>query len=186
MGSQRVTVLGGWVALALAWACSQPTNPAVSAISAPLDAPDLSLLGVAFARSSEGQVVARGTAERLDYQRPGGRVRASRASAIIYPEEGTGLATLGTVRVLARDVDGEVPSRRGTASGGVRADAARGDTALTDRVDLDGSWLRGSAPVTASGPGYRVNGNGILARTDGTSIQLNSGVRGQMRMEGPR
>jgi hypothetical protein len=141
------------------------------------------LQGVAFARLSEGQLVARGTAERLDYRRSGGWVQASRANAIVHPTPGSSLAMYGTVRVLAKEAEGEVPNARGTASGGVRLDTARGDTALTERVVLDGNVLRGHDPITASGPGYRVNGNGFSARTDGTAIHVNSGVRGQLQME---
>jgi hypothetical protein len=40
--------------------------------------------------------------------------------------------------------------------------------------------------VAAHGPGYRVNGNGLFARVDGSAIQLTSGVVGQLQMEGPR
>jgi hypothetical protein len=141
---------------------------------------------VAFARLSEGQVVARGTAERLDYRRAGGRVVASGGSAIVHPSPGSGLAPFGTVRFAAREAEGEIPSRRGSASGGVRLDAARGDTALTERVEYEGHVLRSSAPVAANGPGYRVNGNGLVARTDGSSIDLTSGVKGQLEMEARR
>jgi hypothetical protein len=141
---------------------------------------------VAFARLSEGQVVARGTAEQLDYRRAGGRVLASGGSAIVHPSPGSGLAPFGTVRVVARAVEGEIPNRHGSASGGVRLDAARGDTALTERVEFDGQVLRSSTPVAAHGPGYRVNGNGLAARTDGSSIELTSGVKGQLEMEARR
>ena len=137
--------------------------------------------GVAFARSSEGQLVARGTAERLDYRREGGRLEASRGSAIIHPTPGTSLATYGTIRVLAQQAEGEVPNARGTARGGVRFDTARGDSALTDRVALENNVLKGNDPVAASGPGYRVNGNGFSVRTDGTQIRVGNGVRGQLK-----
>ena len=142
--------------------------------------------GVAFARSSEGQLVARGTAERLDYRREGGRLEASRGSAIIHPTPGSSLATYGTIRVLAREAEGEVPNARGTARGGVRVDTARGDSALTDRVALENSVLKGDAPVAARGPGYRVNGTGFSVRTDGTAVRVGGGVRGQLQMEPAR
>jgi len=186
MGSQNVRAVLGVVALTLASGCGNAGNPAVSLISSPEDPPDLALQGVAFARSSEGQLVARGTAERLDYRREGGRLKASRGSAIIHPTPGTSLATYGTLRVLAREAEGEVPNARGTASGGVRLDTARGDSALTDRAVLENGVLKGNAPVAASGPGYRVDGNGFSARTDGTAIRLGSGVRGQLQMEPAR
>ena len=40
--------------------------------------------------------------------------------------------------------------------------------------------------VAAEGPGYRVDGRGMLARTDGTAIQLTDGVVGQLQMEARR
>jgi hypothetical protein len=183
MGSQSVRAVLLVLALALAAGCGNSANPSVSFISLPADGPDLSLQGVAFARLSEGQVVARGTAERLDYRRAGGRLVASRGSAIVHPEPGSALASFGTIRVVARDAEGEIPGRRGSASGGVRLDAVRGDTALTDRIEYEGDLLRSTSPVVAHGPGYRVNGKGLSARTDGSAIQLTNGVEGQLQME---
>jgi len=185
MGSQNVRAVLGVLVPALAWGCGNSANPPVSSISSP-DVPDLSLQGVAFARLSEGQVVARGTAARLDYRRGGGRLVASGATAVVQPAPGSSLAAFGTLRFVAQDAAGEVSNRRGSASGGVRFDAARGDTALTERIEYDGDFLRGNAPVAAHGPGYRVNGNGLLARVDGSAIQVTSGVEGQLQMGGPR
>ena len=69
----------------------------VSHTSLPDDAPDLALRGVAFARLADGRVVARGTAEHLDYRRAGGRLVAFASAASIAPQGGTGLASFGTV-----------------------------------------------------------------------------------------
>src|SRR5689334_12168042 len=184
MGSQNSRAGLGVVALCLASSCGNPVSPTVSAISPPNDAADLSLRGVAFARLSEGQVVARGTAERLDYRRAGGRFVAQDAAGITYPLPGTSLAQFGTLRAVAREVEGEVANRRGSASGSVRVDTARGDTAVTERVELEGDLLHNSVPVAATGPGYQVDGNGFSARTDGSSIQLTNGVRGLLQVQG--
>src|SRR5258705_8953382 len=127
MGSQSVRAVLGVLVPALAWGCGNSANPPVSSISIP-DVPDLSLQGVAFARSSEGQVVARGTAARLDYRRGGGRLVASGATAVVQPTPGRSLGALGTLRFVAQDARGEVPNRRGFGSGGVRVDATRGGT----------------------------------------------------------
>jgi len=186
MGSQTVRAVLGLLSPCLASACGNPLNPTVSAISTQVDAPDLSLQGVAFARLSEGQVVARGTAERLDYQRAGGRVVASHGAGVVYPLPGTSLAQFGTVRFFANDVDGEVPNRRGTASGNVRMETTRGDSATTERIECEGDLLRSNVPVAAKGPGYRVEANGLLAKTDGSSIKLTQGVKGQLDVEGRR
>jgi hypothetical protein len=58
--------------------------------------------------------------------------------------------------------------------------------ARSDRIYYDGDFLRSDARVDAAGPGYRVDGNGLLARTDGSVIQLTDGVKGQLRMEARR
>ncbi|HET7785772.1 MAG TPA: hypothetical protein VFL36_07365 [Myxococcales bacterium] len=141
---------------------------------------------MAFARLSEGRVVARGNAERLDYRRTGGRLEAVNGAAAVNPQPGSGLAEFGTVRFSAPHIDGEIPNRRGNATGGVTVDTTRGDTARADRVGYDGDVLRTDVPVQARGPGYRVDGNGLIARTDGSEIRLTNGVRGRLQMEAPR
>ena len=183
MGSQNASAAFAVFALGLACGGGKAENPTVSSISVPVDAPDLSLRGVAFARLSEGRVVARGTAEQLDYRRADGHVAASVAGAVVYPQPGTGLATFGTLRLVAPRLEGDVPARRGVASSGVRLDAIRGDVARTERLHLDGDLLRTDTRVQASGPGYRVDGNGLLARTDGSFIQLTNGAKGQLQVE---
>jgi hypothetical protein len=183
MGSQNASARFGVVALVLGAACGNGTTPEISSISAPAEAPDLSLSGVAFARLADGRLAARGTAERLDYRRAGGRLEASRGGAVIQPSASS---AFGSVRFVADRIEGEVANKRGVASGGVRVDAARGDSARTDRVYYDGDFLRSDTRVAAEGPGYRVEGNGLLARTDGSAIQLTDGVRGQLQPEAPR
>src|SRR5258708_22288101 len=124
MGSQSIRAVLGVLVLALAWGCGNSANPPVSSISIP-DVPDLSLQRVAFARLSEGQVVARGTAARLDYRRGGGRLVASGATVAVQPTPGSSLAAFRTLRFVAQDAKGEGPNRRGFASGRVRLDAPR-------------------------------------------------------------
>ena len=158
----------------------------ISHTSTPSDAPDLSLKGVAFARLSEGRVVARGTAEHLDYRRAGGRLVATTGAASMEPEAGTGLASFGTLYFAAPHADGEITNRRGTAWGGVNLATGRGDRAFTEAIDYDGTLVTSNKKVTAHGPGYRVQGNGMVARADGTSVQLDKGVAGQMQMEATR
>src|SRR4051812_29663693 len=108
MGSQSVKAGVGVLGLCLASGCGNPVSPTVSAISTPNDAPDLSLRGVALARSSEGQVVSRAPAERLDYRRAGGAFVARSVAGVAYPLPGSSLAQLGTVRFVASDAEGEV------------------------------------------------------------------------------
>lgn len=182
MGSQNASAVFGVFALALTAGCGKSENTTISSISLPEDAPDLSLRGVAFARLSEGRVVARGNAERLDYRRAGGRLLASGGAATLYPQPGAKLAALGSLRFVAARLEGEVPARRGTASSGVRLDATRGDSARTERVHLEGDVLSSDASVSARGPGYRVESNGLLARTDGSAIQFTRGVEGQLQV----
>ena len=150
------------------------------------DAADLSLHGVAFARLSEGRVVARGTATQLDYRRAGGRLIASNGNATMVPEPGTGLASFGAIHFTAPRIDGEVANRRGSAAGGVNVDTSRGDQVATEAVQYDGATVRSNSKVVAHGPGYRVQGNGMVAATDGSSVRLTSGVSGQLEMEARR
>src|SRR5207244_13439789 len=130
MRSQCAIVL----ALPLAMACESAN---VSHTSLPSDAPDLSLRGVAFARLADGRVVARGTAEHLDYRRAGGRLVAFASAASIEPQGGTGLASFGTLYFAAPLVDGEIANRHGNAWGGLHLGPARGDRPLTEAVGDD-------------------------------------------------
>ncbi|HEX9576287.1 MAG TPA: hypothetical protein VF993_00940 [Myxococcales bacterium] len=63
--------------------------------------------------------------------------------------------------------------------------AARGDSAVTERVRYDGTAgsVESDTPLDAQGPGYRLHGNGLLARTDGSSIAITGGVTGSMELE---
>jgi len=183
MGSQNASAVCGVFALAFAAGCGKSENPTISSISVPEDAPDLSLRGVAFARLSDGRVVARGTAERLDYRRSGGRLLAFGGIAMIYPQAGAKLAALGPLRLTASRLEGEVPIRRGTASSGVQLEALRGDSARTEQVHLDGEILRTDTHVVAHGPGYAVESEGLLARTDGSAVQFTGGVEGQLQVQ---
>lgn len=156
----------------------------VSHLSLPGASPDLSLQGVAFARLSEGRLVARGTADHLDYRRGGGRLVASNGAATIVPEPGSGLASYGTLRVSAPHIEGEVANRRGDGSGGVRLDTARGDRAESEAVHYDGTTVRSDTRVVAQGPGYRVESHGMVAQADGSRVRLTSGVQGKLESEG--
>src|SRR5437867_113250 len=93
----------------LALACN---SPQMSHVSTPRDVPDLSLRGVAFARLSEGRVVARGTFDSVGYRRPGGRLTARKGTAVLQPEPGTGFATYGTLHVTAPEASGQVSGQR--------------------------------------------------------------------------
>lgn len=137
---------------------------------------------VAFARYVDGRLAARGTARELVYRRSGGRLVGQVAQVALEPEPGSGLASFGTLRVAAPSVEGEVSGRSGSAQGGVTLDAARGDSARTDRVTFDGEVLRGDRPVEGRGPGYTVHSSGISARKDGSEIDLTSGVRGTLEV----
>ncbi len=175
------------LAVAAGSACTgKAVTSEISRLSPPVGAPDLSLSGVAFARLSEGRVVSRGTAEHLDYRRAGGRLVASVAAASMEPDTGTGLASFGTLYFAAPHVDGEIANRRGNAWGGVNLDTGRGDRSFTDAVEYDGAQVKSSSKVTAHGPGYRVQGNGLVAQADGSEVRLVQGVTGTLDAEGGR
>jgi len=135
---------------------------------------------VAFARLSEGRLVARGTAVHLDYRRVGGRLIATEGAATIVPEPGSGLAAYGDLQVFAPHVEGEVANRRGDGSGGVRLDTGRGDRAESQAVHYDGTTVRSDTRVVAHGPGYTVDSNGMVAQADGSAVRLTRGVQGKL------
>ena len=141
---------------------------------------------MAFARLSEGRLVARGTAEHLDYRRAGGRLVASQGDVTILPEPGSDLASYGELKVSAPHIEGEVGNRRGDGTGGVRLDTARGDRAESDAVHYDGSTVRSDTRVVARGPGYNVESQGMVAQSDGSAVRLTKGVQGKLELEGSR
>ena len=183
MRSQRTAS----VVLSLVAACAGRSQTGATTLNSTVkDAPDLSLQGVAFARLSEGRLVARGTAKTVDYRRAGGHLVASDGAVSLSPDSGTELASLGTLHVTAPSIDGEVTNRRGNAWGGVRLVTDRGDKGFTEKVAYDDPFVRSQTPVDASGPGYRVHGNGMIAKADGSSVVLTKGVKGNLEMEAGR
>ncbi|MFL5310130.1 MAG: hypothetical protein ACJ79H_06690 [Myxococcales bacterium] len=143
---------------------------------------------MAFARLSDGRVVARGTARELAYHRTaGGRLDGQAAVAALQPEPGTGYAMFGETLLMAPRVQGDLGARRGTASGGVTFRAARGDHGTTERLLWDGpsDRLSGDRPVAAQGPGYTVRSQGFSARANGTDVTLTGGVAGTLQAQNP-
>jgi hypothetical protein len=141
---------------------------------------------VAFARLSDGRVAARGTARELAYYRAGGRLDGRVAVTTLYPEVGTGYAIFGEVLLGAPRVEGDLGSKRGSASGGVSFRASRGDHGTTERVFWDGpaDRLSGDRAVDARGPGYAVRSQGFSARADGSDVTLTGGVAGTLESTG--
>ena len=142
---------------------------------------------VAFARLADGRVTARGTATQLGYRRAGGRLDAKSPSATLYPEPATGYAMFGEVQLAAPRGEGDLATKHGTASGGVRFRAARGDRGTTERILWDGlaDQLSGDRQVDAQGPGYVVRSRGFSAHADGRDITLTNGVSGTLQPEAP-
>jgi hypothetical protein len=153
--------------------------------SPPSDSPDLVLHEVAFVRLADGRVTARGTATELGYRRAGGRLDAKSPAAVLYPEPATGYAMFGEVNVSAPIGEGDLTTKRGTGTGGVRFQAARGDRGTTERILWDGAadLLSGDREVVARGPGYSVRSRGFSARADGRDVTLTGGVTGTLQPE---
>jgi hypothetical protein len=147
-----------------------------------VEAPDLSLRGVAFVRTAEGRITARGTAARLDYRRAGGRLDAEVAAMTMVPEPAGRLASFGLMHFSAPRAMGEVADKRGSASGGVKFTSARGDRAATEAIEYADDQVRSNKPVDARGPGYVMRGNGLIANKDGTEISLIDGTSGTMEV----
>lgn len=164
-------------------ACGQ-SNSAVSAVtSTPADSPDLSLKGVAFVRTAEGRITARGTANRLDYRRAGGRLDADVTAMTLLPVPGSKTATFGAMSFSAPHASGEITEKRGMAWGGVKFSSARGDKAATEAVEYGDDLIHGEKPVAASGPGYRMKGNGLVAKADGSEVSLTNGTSGTLEVQ---
>jgi hypothetical protein len=183
MWSQFV-IPGAAAALLLGCGARKAPPQDVSDRSPPAETPDLTLHQVAFARLSDGRVVARGTARELAYHRTaGGRLDGQSAVAALYPEAGTGYAMFGETLLTAPRVEGDLGTRRGNATGGVTFRAARGDHGTTERLLWDGpsDRLSGDRPVEAQGPGYRVRSQGFSARADGSDVTLTGGVVGTLQ-----
>ncbi|HYZ87882.1 MAG TPA: LPS export ABC transporter periplasmic protein LptC [Myxococcales bacterium] len=184
MWSQSATALAA-AALLLGCEAQKAISSDVSDPSPPADSPDLLLHQVAFARLADGRVTARGTATQLGYRRAGGRLDAQLPSATLYPEPATGYSMFGDVQVTAPRGAGDLTAKRGTASGGVRFVAARGDRGTTERILWDGpaDQLSGDRDVEAQGPGYAVRSRGFSAHADGRDITLTGGVSGTLEPE---
>lgn len=138
---------------------------------------------MAFARTADGRVTARGTAAHLDYRRAGGQLNAEVANMELVPQSGSRLAAFGLLRFAAPHATGELQARHGNAWGGVRFKSTRGDRGATDAVEYDGDLIHGDQPVALSGPGYVMNGHGLVMRTDGSSLSLSHGVTGTLQSE---
>src|SRR5260221_13087218 len=112
MRSQLVTL----AALSAAAFSRLAVDPTISTASKLAGDPDLTLREVAFARLSEGRVVARGTAGQLDYRRAGGRLIASDVDATMRPEPGAGSAFFGSLPAGGPPLRGERGRPPGRAS----------------------------------------------------------------------
>jgi hypothetical protein len=144
---------------------------------------DLSLRGVALVRTADGRVTARGTANSLDYRRSGGQLNAEIAAMTLVPQTSSRLATFGLLHFTAPKVAGETQARRGNAWGGVHFDSTHGDRGATEAVEYEGDFIHGEKPVALAGPGYEMHGNGLVLRTDGSTMSLTHGVTGTLQSE---
>jgi agmatine/peptidylarginine deiminase len=149
-------------------------------VNSPESAPDLSLRGVAFARSADGRITARGTAAHLDYRRAGGQLNADVTAMTLVPQPGSQLATFGLLQFVAPKVKGEVQAKHGNAWGGVKFNSTRGDRGATEEVEYDGDLITSDKPVALAGPGYVMHGNGMILNADGSSMRLTNGVTGTL------
>jgi hypothetical protein len=143
----------------------------------------LSLRGVAFARTADGRITARGTAQHLDYRRAGGQLNAEVTAMTLVPQAGSQLATFGLLDLSAPYVKGEVQEKAGSAWGGVKVAATRGDRGATEAVEYGHDLITSEKPVQLAGPGYVMHGNGLVLQADGSSMRLTHGVTGTLQAE---
>ena len=151
----------------------------------PEEPADLVLSGVAFVRSASGRIVARGTAATASWRQSAGKLEASSVDARLA-RGSQAPAELGELSLRAPRASGELSSRSGIGWGGVELHAARGDRAKSDRLLLDGvaGTVTSPGPVDGRGPGYRIHGQNLTGRSDGTRVEITGGVRGRLTPQG--
>lgn len=174
--------LAGGVAVLWQAACSGPgTTGGVGAPGA--NRPEVQLRGVTFDRIRGGQIVASGRAEALTFHRSGERLSATGVQARVLAAGGGLLDALGTLELTAPSVAGDLGAGRARASGGVQLGCGDGTRGFTDHVDLDRQTGRlvADAPVQFTGPTLKLSAQALEARTDGSSVSLHRGVRGELR-----
>ena len=142
---------------------------------------DVVLKNLAFVRSAGGRIVARGTAATASWRQGAGKLEATSLEARLA-QGSQAPAELGELAVHAPKVAGELAAKTGSGWGGVALRAGRGDVARTERVLVDGAAgnVFAPGPLAASGPGYRVRGSSLTARSDGTRVVLSGGVLGRL------
>ena len=187
-----ITAQGGLAIAAMLASCRSGFREAAEGVAAPSersaagdDPADVVLRQVAFARSTGGLIVARGTAARATWRQAAGKLEATAVEARLA-RGSQAPAELGELAIHSPQAEGELASRSGSGWGGVELRAARGDLARTERVLIDGAAgnVFAPGPVEAAGPGYRVRGSALTARSDGTRVQLTGGILGRLTPPG--
>ena len=133
--------------------------------------------GVHFRIDRGAMTRARGEADRVTYRRDTTAVATDAVSLIMAGAE-------GQVRLTAPTASGMVAERRFEASGGIVAERGA-DRAVTATASYlpgpagvrDAGRVRGTDPVTVSGPGYQLDGRGFTLDPTTGQIVLGGGAR---------
>jgi hypothetical protein len=117
-------------------------------------------------------LTASGRASQATYLRTSGEVTASDVQ-VTAPRPGT-----PAIDVDAPAVQGDLPSRTWTATGGVvlRRGDATARTASARWAAKEG-LVRGDEPVEVEGPGYRLRGPSFTADPETGDVDVRGGVR---------
>jgi hypothetical protein len=135
--------------------------------------PELTFDNLAF-RVYRGSILeAEGTARRASFRRDSADVTASTADVRFPASPGHEEA-----RLRAAAGHGNLKARWFVAEGGVRASQA-GKVAETERARYDAAdgVVRGDAPVTVRGPGFRAEGAGFTFDPHEATVHLTGGTR---------
>ena len=119
--------------------------------------PQVALYGVRLTSWEGSQVVARGQAAKVTYDRPTGRFDAYEAR-VRFPD-----TAMGVLDVSAPLANGNLQQKLAHASGGVLGKASNGLTAFAPSATFDGVGFvaEGKEGVDVKGPGYSVRANGF-------------------------
>jgi lipopolysaccharide export system protein LptC len=136
--------------------------------------PELTMEGVRFSIERGGVSRAWGEAERLTYRRDTTAVAAVGLTLIMSGPD-------GEVRITAPRGSGVAADRRFEVEGGIQAsrgaDLATTASASYEAPQHGAGLVTGTEPVTVSGPGYRLTGQGFRLLPATAEIVLGNGAR---------
>lgn len=153
--------------------------------------PQVTLYGVRLHSWEGPELVSRGRAAKLTYDRASANFEAAEA-LVQFPARRNGAHQ--TPRQMKSDLElrapraqGNLQSRQADGSGGVTVRSASGLVARTDAAHFDGLGLvvTGGTPVQLRGPGYALDANGFTFNFATEELLFDGDVRSRLGQAGP-